>query len=125
MVRDRLGDDAWELIADVFPPPAAVGRKRKDPREVVDGILFVLRTGCPWRDLDGEFGPWQSVYHWFNKWASDGTLDKILARLIAAHIDVGEIDGELWCVDGTHVRAARCASGGGKKGSRRSQLSMR
>ncbi|TWT99457.1 hypothetical protein Pla108_03960 [Botrimarina colliarenosi] len=84
MVRDRLSDDAWEQIADVFPPPAAVGRKRKDPRDVVDGILYVLRTGCPWRDLHEEFGPWQSVYHHFNKWASDGTLDEALGRLTYA-----------------------------------------
>ena len=61
MVRDRLSDEAWEPIADVFPPPAAVGRKRKDHRDVVDGILYVLLTGCPWRDLHEEFSPWQSV----------------------------------------------------------------
>ncbi|TWT43124.1 transposase [Botrimarina hoheduenensis] len=57
MVRDRLSEDAWEQIAEAFPPPAAVGRKRKDPRDMVDGILYVLRTGCPWRDLPEEFGP--------------------------------------------------------------------
>ena len=125
MVRDRLSDDAWEQIADVFPPPAAVVRKRKDPRDVVDGILYVLRTGCPWRDLHEEFGPWQSVYHHFNKWSSDGTLDEALGRLVAAHVEVGAIDEDLWCVDGTHVRAARCAAGGGKKGTPKSQLSMR
>lgn len=125
MVRDRLCDDAWDLIADVFPEPAKTGRPRKDPRDVVDGILFVLRTGVPWRDLHEEFGPWQSVYHWFNQWASDGTLDEILRRLIAAHIDVGEIDDELWCVDGTHVRAARCAAGGGKNRTPRSLATTR
>lgn len=125
MVRDRLSDDAWEQIAEAFPPPALVGRKRKDPRDMVDAILYVLRTGCPWRDLPEEFGPWQSVYHWFNTWSGDGTLDEVLHRLVAAHIDVGAIDEELWCVDGTHVRAARCAAGGGKKGTHASQLSMR
>ena len=125
MVRDRLSDDAWEQIADAFPhSQAVVGRKRKEPREMVDGILYVLRTGCPWRDVHEDFGPWQSVYHWFNIWASDGTLDEVLHRLVAAHVDVGAIDEDLWCVDGTHVRAARCAAGGGKKGIQRSQLSM-
>lgn len=125
MARDRMSDDAWEQIADAFSPPAAVGRKRKDPRDMVDGILYVLRTGCPWRDLPEEFGPWQSVYHWFNAWNGDGTLDEVLHRLVAAHVDVGAIDEDLWCVDGTHVRAARCAAGGGKKGTHASQLSMR
>lgn len=87
-------------------------------------LLLVMQYSCPWRDLDSEFGPWQSAYHWFNKWASDGTLDEILHRLIASHIDVGEIDDELWCVDGTHIRAARCAAGGGKKESRKSPATM-
>lgn len=124
MVRDRLCDDAWEQIADVFPERAKTGRPRKSPRDVVDGILYVLRTGCPWRDLPEELGPWQSVYHWFNAWATDGTLDEILDRLVAAHIDVGAIDQELWCVNGTHIRAARCAAGGGKKGIPRSLATM-
>lgn len=57
MVRDRLCDDAWEQIADVFPERAKTGRPRKSPRDVVDGILYVLRTGCPWRDLPEEWGP--------------------------------------------------------------------
>ena len=124
MVRDRLSDDAWEQIADVFGEPAKTGRPRKDPRDVVDGILYVLRTGCAWRDLAEEFGPWQSVYHHFNQWERDGTLDEILLRLVAAHVDAGEIDEELWCIDGTHIRAARCAAGGGKKGSPRSLAIM-
>ena len=124
MVRDRLSDDAWEQIADVFGEPAKTGRPRKDPRDVVDGILYVLRTGCAWRDLAEEFGPWQSLCRHFNQWERDGTLDEILHRLVAAHVDAGEIDEELWCVDGTHIRAARCAAGGGKKGSPRSLAIM-
>jgi transposase len=84
---------------------------------VVDGILWILRTGSPWRDLPEEFGPWATVWDLFDKWTSDGTLDEILRRLRAAHIEADLIDSELWCIDGTIVRAARCAAGGGKKGS--------
>ena len=57
----------------------------------------------------------------FDKWNADGTLDAVLNRLRAAHVDLGDIDEELWCVDGTVVRAARCASGGGKKGIQRNR----
>jgi len=60
----------------------------------------------------------------FNKWNADGTLDEILQRLRALHIDAGAIDKELWCIDGTTVRAARCAAGGGKKTIRRNQKIM-
>jgi transposase len=87
---------------------------------MIDGILWILRTGAPWRDLPEEFGPWGTVWDWFDKWNHDGTLDEILRQLRAAHIEAGELDQELWCVDGSTVRAARCAAGGGKKGTRRS-----
>jgi len=83
---------------------------------MIDGILWILRTGSPWRDLPEEFGPWQTVWHHFDKWNGNGLLDEILNRLRACHVDAGAIDDELWCVDGTVVRAARCAAGGGKKG---------
>lgn len=117
MARHRLTDEQWECIADVFPAPARTGRPPRNRRMVVDGILWILRTGSPWRDLPEEFGPWATVWDLFDKWTSDGTLDEILRRLRAAHIEADLIDSELWCIDGTIVRAARCAAGGGKKGS--------
>lgn len=122
MVRHRLTDDQWDCIQDVFPPRARTGRPPRDRREIVDGILWILRTGSPWRDLPEEIAPYQTVWEWFDRWIADGTLDEILNRLRAAHVDVGEIDEELWCVDGTTIRAARCAAGGGKKGIRRNRL---
>jgi transposase len=122
MLRHQLTDDEWELIQDVFPTPARTGRPPRDRRPIVDGILWILRTGAPWRDVPEEFGPWGTVWDLFDKWNDDGTLDQILARLRAAHIDTGEIDEELWCIDGTVIRAARCGAGGGKKGIQRSQL---
>jgi len=116
MPRHRLSDDEWDLIKDLFPAPAATGRPPRDRREIVDAILWVLRTGAPWRDLPEEYGPWGTAWDLFDKWNADGTLDRILSLLRSAHVDAGVIDEELWCVDGTVVRAARCAAGGGKKG---------
>jgi len=122
MTRHRLTDEQWALIADVFPPRAKTGRPPADRRMVVDGILWILRTGAPWRDLpEDEFCPWETVYGLYDAWNADGTLDEIRSRLQAAFIDAGEIDGELWCLDGTVVRAHRCAAGGGKKGIPRSR----
>ena len=122
MARHRLTDEQWDCIADVFPAPALTGRPPRDRRSVVNGILWILRTGAPWRDLPEAFGPWQTVWDLFNKWNADGTLDEVLRRLKADHVAAGEIDQELWCVDGTTIRAARCAAGGGKKGTRKSRL---
>ena len=121
MTRHRLTDQQWELIKDVFPPPAKTGRPPSDRRKIMDGILWILRTGAPWRDLPEEYGPWSTVWDLFDQWNADGTLDEILRRLQAAKVDLGQIDLELWCVDGTVVRAARCAAGGGKKGIPRNQ----
>ena len=116
MARHRLTDDQWELIAGIFPPPARTGRPRVDRRMVVDGILWIMRTGAPWRDLPEEFGKWGTVYDLFTTWSQDGTLDDILDLLRSAHVDAGAIDNELWCVDGTTIRAAKCAAGAVKGG---------
>jgi transposase len=77
--------------------------------------LSVLRTGSPWRDLPEEFGTWKTAWRMFDQWNSDGTLDTILRRLQGSFATAGAIDQHLWCIDGTTVRAARCAGGGGKK----------
>lgn len=119
MARLLLTNDEWELIEDVFPEAALTGRPRRDPRAVLDAILWVLRTGSPWRDLPEEFCPWQTAWRMFDQWNAEGILAEILHRLQAAFVAAGAIDDELWCIDGTTVRAAKCAAGGGKKGTRR------
>jgi transposase len=122
MARHRLTNAQWELIKDVFPPPAATRRPPVNPRDMVDGILWRLRTGSPWRDLPDEFGPWKTVYNHYDQWNSNGTIDEIKRRLLQQIVDKKRLDKELWCVDGSVVRAARCAASGGKKGTRTNQM---
>jgi transposase len=123
MSRHRLTDEQWELIADVFPQAARTGRPPTDRRQVMDAILWILRSGAPWRDLpEDDFGPWETVYGLFNAWNANGKLDEILHRLQASAIDADQIDDQLWCIDGTIVRAHRCAGGGGKKTIRKNLL---
>ncbi len=117
MIRHRLTDEQWELIADVFPAPKRMGRPRRDRRTILDGMLWILRTGSPWRDLPAALGPWQTVWDLFNQWNQDGSLIRILERLRLRQ----QLDPALWCIDGTTVRAARCAAGGGKKTIRMSR----
>lgn len=117
--RHCLTDDQWELIADlVAVERKPVGRPPNDRRVILNGIFWILRTGAAWRDLPERFGKWQTVYDHFNKWSKDGTFDAILRRLQQGVLDAEQIDEDLWCVDGTIVRAARCAAGAEKKGSR-------
>jgi transposase len=115
MARLLLTDDEWELVCDVFPPSAKTGRPAVDRRMVLDGIFWILRTGSPWRDLPDEFGAWQTAWRLFDRWNADGLLVEILDRLRNAFVDTEELAGDLWCMDGTIVRAARCSAGGGKK----------
>ena len=121
MLRHRLTDEQWNLISDVFSEPKRTGRPPRERRQVMDGILWILRTGSPWRDLPDAFGPWATVWDLFDTWNHDGTLQAILDRLRGQV----KIDEELWCIDGTIVRAAKCAAGGGKKTIRKSRKTMR
>jgi len=121
MLRHRLTDKQWKLIADLFARPKRTGRPPSNARDMIDGILWILNTGAQWRDLPPTFGPKSTVWDHFDQWNNDGTLQAVLNRLRA---DV-EIDDELWCVDGTVVRAAKCAAGGGKGGIRTNRLTTR
>ncbi len=115
MVRHRLTDDQWACIADLFPPPAATGRPPNKPRDMMDGILWILRSGAAWRDLPREIGHWSTVWDYFDRWTANGTLHAVLQRLIGAQVEAEAIDRELWFIDGTVLRAHRCAAGGGKE----------
>lgn len=117
-MRHALTDEQWEAIEDLFPEPAPTGRPPKDRRVVMNGIIWLNNTGAKWRDLPEEFGKWRTVYGWFDMWNSDGTLQAIVDRLTRLVIGSGGLAEDLWCVDGTILRAHRCAAGGGKKGIR-------
>ena len=112
MARLLMTDSQWSVVEDLFFRPAKTGRPPSDRRRVLDGIFWILRTGSSWRDLPKEFGPYQTVWRLFDQWNADGTLDRVKDRLRAVSPDT-----QLWCVDGTIVRAHRCAAGGGKKGT--------
>ena len=78
-----LTDAQWLLIEPLIPPARTGGdRRTSDMREVVDGIFYVLKNGCQWRDLPGDFAPnWHTVYAYFNQWSTDGTLQAIYEKL--------------------------------------------
>lgn len=66
MARHDLSDEEWRLVAPLLPKPGK-GKHRVDDRRVVNGILYVLRTGAPWRDLPERHGPYTTVYNRFNR----------------------------------------------------------
>jgi len=73
-----LTDPPWELIAPLMPKPARTGRPRKVSfREIVNGILYVVRTGCAWRRLPHDFPKWKTVYTYFRLWRIAGLWKRI------------------------------------------------
>src|SRR6516165_11370334 len=71
-------DAQWPLIESLLPPARPGGRPRKtDLRDVLDAILYILRTGCQWRYLPVDFPPKSTVWRYFDAWRRDGTLDRI------------------------------------------------
>ncbi|MET8768218.1 MULTISPECIES: IS5 family transposase [unclassified Streptomyces] len=114
MRRHELTDQEWELLAPLIPR-AATGRPRVSDRQVINGMVYKIRTGISWRDLPERYGPWKTVYTRFRRYALDGVFTRALQQ-IQAHADAaGDID---WLVqiDSTIVRAHQHAAATGRKG---------
>jgi transposase len=116
MRRFEFTDEQWKLIEPALPMQRRGGRWN-DHRQTLDGMLWVLRCGSPWRDMPERYGSWKTVYSRFRRWTDDGTLDKILARLRARIDRDGLIDWDCWCVDGSNIRASKAAAGAGQRGA--------
>lgn len=108
-----VSDEAWARIEGLLPPEKGpMGRPSRPHRPVVEGMIYRARTGVPWRDLPEVFGAWQTVHRRFQTWSSDGTLDQVLAELVADADAAGELDWAV-SVDSTIARAhqhATCAA---------------
>ena len=88
-----LTDAEWALVEPHIPPAKRGGRKRKvDVRAVLQGVLYVLETGCQWRHLPKDFPPRSTVWDYFDLWSYDGTLDRIHDALYVAMREAEERD---------------------------------
>ena len=80
-----LTDAEWRVIAPHLPKPCAMGRPREWPmREIVNGIFYVMRAGCPWRLLPSDLPPWETIYRWFAKFRDEGRFEQINHALVMA-----------------------------------------
>lgn len=77
-----LTDAQWARIQPLLPPPAREGRPRADDRRTLDGILFVLRAGCRWRDLPATYGSAITCWRRFTTWEADGTWERVWRTLL-------------------------------------------
>ena len=113
--RHELSDEEWALLEPLLPPRETRGCYYRDHRTVLNGMLYWLHTGVPWRDLPERYGPWQTVYARFRRWTREGRWDRILQALQRELDAAGQIEWTLWCIDGSHVRAHKAAAGAGGK----------
>jgi len=125
MRRYELTDDQYESIGDLMPPNGKRGGQWNDHRTTLNGIFWILHTGAQWREMPERYGKWKSVYDRFVRWRRDGTIDRILQRLQMRLDKDGRIDWDLWCIDGTNVRASRSAAGAGESKTRKNRRTTR
>jgi len=112
LIRRELTSAQWRRIEQLVPGKEGdKGRHGEDNRLFVDAVLWIARSGAPWRDLPGEFGNWNSVFQRFRRWAKKGVWQRVFRALIE------HPDFEYLIIDSTIVRAHQHAAGakGGAK----------
>nr|WP_197974804.1 IS5 family transposase [Acetobacter aceti] len=108
MARGDLTDQEWAIIGPLLPSERGRwARPSGDNRRFLNGMLHILRTGCPWRDMHERYGKWSSVYVRFRRWAEQGVWDALLQTLV----DLGLTDDWQHMLDSTVVRAHSQATG--------------
>jgi transposase len=110
MRRYELTDEQWQQIEHLLPGrEGCPGTHAEDNRLFVNAIIWMARTGAPWRDLPERFGPWNSVFQRFNRWAKRGVWQQVFET-------IRDPDLESLMLDSTTIRAHQHAAGAaGKK----------
>jgi putative transposase len=110
-----ISDEFWAVVEPLMPSHVGKrGNRFGDHRLMLEGIAWRFRTGCPWRDLPADFGPWQTVWKRHHRWSLDGTYDVMFAQVAAAFgFDAAMAEGieKLLSVDSTCVRAHQHSAG--------------
>jgi len=108
-----LTNEQWQRIAEFIPKPKArpgmSGRPPQDPRAVLNGILWILRTGAPWSDLPERYPPKSTCHRRFQEWTGSGVFVRILAALAEDLKERGGIDLSEGFIDGTFAPAKKGA----------------
>jgi len=111
-----LTDEQWAVIEPLLPEEERCSiRKRGRPwrpaREVLNGILWILRTGAPWKDLPDRYPPYQTCHRRFQRWVKAGVMERILRTLARDLKERGGLDVSECFIDGTFVVAKKGVQG--------------
>ena len=111
--REELTDEQWSLLESLFDKPTAVttrGRPRRAEREVLNGVLWILRSGARWCDLPDRFPPYQTCHRRFQEWVRDGRLKRMLETLARDLQLRDKLDISECFIDGTFIMAKKGAA---------------
>jgi len=112
MYRGKLTDEQWEQLQPVLPAhKPSTGRPARSHREMLNAMLWIARTGAPWRDLSQRYGPWQTVASRFYRWRQAQVLGRVLVALQAQADAQGQLDWDRHFVGGSVIRAHQHAAG--------------
>ena len=126
----KLTDAQWELVADLFEehsPKDKQGRGRppRQAREVVNGVLWVLKTGAQWNEMPSKYPSSTTCFRYFKRWEAAGVMSKALERFADALVDCGEIDLDEGYIDGTFSSAKKGVPKSAKRSAVRARRSWR
>ena len=120
--RGDLTDEQWEKLQPLLPTQKAwTGQPAADHRRIINGILWLHRTGAPWRDIPERYGKHSTISSRFYRWRSAGVWQQTWESLLQQADVAGRIDWEVHFVDATIVRAHQHAAGA-KRGSEKPKL---
>lgn len=106
MSRYEITNEQWKRIESLLPQPhTGKGRPAKDNRTMLNGMMWIARSGAQWRELPEKYGPWQTVYSKFRKWNDEGILEKVFKSLSE------DADMENLSIDSTSIRVHQSANG--------------
>lgn len=104
-----LTEQQWRMISALIPPAKTRGRRPTPPRRILNGILWILRTGAPWKDMPRKYPPHQTCHRRFQEWTNAGVFQEIVRVLAKDLKDRGGIDLTESFIDGTFVPAKKGA----------------
>jgi len=104
-VNDELWATFASALAELDPPPARIGRPRAEPRRVLNGIIYVLRSGCQWNRLPAQYGSDSTVHRTMQRWIKKGVLQRVWAVLIENCAELGGVDWQWQSADGAMGKA--------------------
>ncbi len=118
MKFEELTIEQWEFIKPLLPSQPAVGRKRADDRKTINGILFVLHSGCRWRDMPRCYGSYVTAWRRLKRWSEEGVWERIFISIRDIAFRSDNLDLDVVAIDSSFVEAKKGARMSNTMGTR-------